>query len=50
MRLIKSSFLFLFFVIFFLGCAGFQKQMLTPDYLEGRPKWQKALYWAGPGH
>ncbi len=24
--------------------------VLRPAYLEGRPVWQKALYWAGPGH
>lgn len=24
--------------------------VLRPAYLEGRPVWQKALFWAGPGH
>lgn len=36
--------LVLFFVL--LSC----RPVLRPAYLEGRPAWQKALFWAGPGH
>jgi hypothetical protein len=25
-------------------------RILKPAYLEGRPAWQKAVFWAGPGH
>jgi hypothetical protein len=26
------------------------QRIFRPVYLDGRPAWQKALFWAGPGH
>ncbi len=37
----------LFPLLLLLASCG---PVLRPAYLEGRPTWQKVLFWAGPGH
>jgi hypothetical protein len=38
-------------VLILIAIAGLAcRRLLKPAYLEGRPAWQKAAYWATFGH